>query len=200
MKLSVQHLQRVFDPSDPASAEKITKVTNALIEQIEALTGIANAFSNFAKLPQPIMTNVDLVEVLKNVISLFENNSEADVVLNNPYNSLPMQADKEMLVRVFNNIIANGIQAVIIGKHAEIKVNVKVERDNVYVSISDNGSGIKEEQINTIFEPYFTTKTTGTGLGLAMVKQIIAGHNGDIYIEKTSEKGTTMVVRLPLKP
>ena len=59
---------------------------------------------------------------------------------------------------------------------------------------------IKEEQINTIFEPYFTTKTTGTGLGLAMVKQIIAGHNGDIYIEKTSEKGTTMVVRLPLKP
>ena len=170
MKLSVQHLQRVFDPNDPNSGEKITKVTNALIEQIEALTGIANAFSNFAKLPQPIMSNIDLVEILKNVIGLFENNSEAHVELHNSYLSLPMQADKEMLVRVFNNIIANGIQAVIIGQHAEINVKVKVERDNVYVSISDNGSGIKEEQINTIFEPYFTTKTTGTGLGLAMVK------------------------------
>ena len=199
MKLSVQHLQRVFDPNDPSSADKINKVTNALIEQIEALTGIANAFSNFAKLPQPIMANVDLVEILKNVIGLFENNSEAQVELSNPYSTLLMQADKEMLVRVFNNIIANGIQAVIIGQHAEIKVKVTVERENVYVSITDNGSGIKEEQINTIFEPYFTTKTTGTGLGLAMVKQIIAGHNGDIYIESTSEKGTTMVVRLPLK-
>lgn len=199
MKLSVQHLQRVFDPNDPNTVDKINKVANALIEQIEALTGIANAFSNFAKLPQPIMSNVDLVEVLKNVISLFGNNSEATVELQNHHEQLPMQADKEMLVRVFNNVITNGIQAVTIGEHAHILVKVTVVDDQVYVSITDNGGGIKAEQINTIFEPYFTTKTTGTGLGLAMVKQIIVGHNGEIHIERTDETGTTMVIRLPLK-
>ena len=110
-----------------------------------------------------------------------------------------MQADKEMLVRVFNNIITNGIQAVTIGQLAKITVDVQVQKNFAIVRITDNGSGISEDQITTIFEPYFTTKTTGTGLGLAMVKQIVTGHNGEIYIENTGEKGTTMLVKLPLK-
>lgn len=199
MKLSVQHLQRVFDPNDPSSAEKIHKVSTALIEQIEALTGIANAFSNFAKLPQPIMADVDLVDVLKNVIGLFENNSDAHVQLINNYSSLSIRADKEMLIRVFNNIITNGIQAVAIGTLAEIEVNVAIYNNRIHVNITDNGSGISAEQANTIFEPYFTTKTTGTGLGLAMVKQIVESHNGEISIARTDATGTTILVTLPLR-
>lgn len=199
MKLSVQHLQRVYNPDDPGNAERIQKVSAALIEQIDALTSIANAFSNFAKLPQPIMAEVDLIEVLKNVIGLFENNSESVVELKPTVSSLLIRADKEMLVRVFNNIITNGIQAVPYGTNAHILLSLEVLENTVKVRIKDNGSGIASEQQTTIFEPYFTTKTTGTGLGLAMVKQIVEGHNGTISIEETGANGTVIVVELPLR-
>ncbi len=199
MKLSVQHLQRVYNPDDPGNAERIEKVSAALIEQIDALTSIANAFSNFAKLPQPLMAEVDLIEVLKNVIGLFENNSESVVELKPTVNSLLIRADKEMLVRVFNNIITNGIQAVPYGTNARILLSLEILENTVKVRIKDNGSGIASEQQTTIFEPYFTTKTTGTGLGLAMVKQIVEGHNGTISIEETGANGTVIVVELPLR-
>lgn len=199
MKLSVQHLQRIYNPGDPNNEERIQKVSAALIEQIDALTTIANAFSNFAKMPQPIMSEMDLIEVLKNVIGLFEHNSDSKVTLNTGLKKLIIDADKEMLVRVFNNIIANGIQAVPIGTIAQISIETEVQNKNVLVRIKDNGSGISFEQPNTIFEPYFTTKTTGTGLGLAMVKQIVEGHNGTISVESTSEKGTVILVTLPIR-
>ena len=199
MKLSVQHLQRAYNPGDPNNEERIQKVSAALIEQIDALTTIANAFSNFAKMPQPIMSEVDLIEVLKNVIGLFEHNSDSKVSLDTSLNKLIIDADKEMLVRVFNNIIANGIQAVPIGTTAQISVSLQVNGKNVLVRIKDNGSGISFEQPNTIFEPYFTTKTTGTGLGLAMVKQIVEGHNGTISVESTNSNGTVILVTLPVR-
>ncbi len=199
MKLSVQHLQRSFDPNDPNSEQKIQKVSAALIEQIEALTNIANAFSSFAKLPQPQIQEVDLIEVLRNVVQLFANDSEATVRFETEISTCCVDADKDMLIRVFNNIITNGIQSVAYGKKATVTVDLQVHNNRAWVSITDNGTGISKEQLNTIFEPYFTTKSTGTGLGLAMVKQIVELHGGSIEVTATSTAGSTFVVSLPVK-
>jgi signal transduction histidine kinase len=105
--------------------------------------------------------------------------------------------DNTQLIRVFNNLFTNSIQAVEFGKEAVISI-VFEERDGmIIIRVKDNGKGIPNEQIDTIFEPYFTTKSTGTGLGLALVKQIISGHQGTIAIESTSEKGTTFKLVFP---
>lgn len=198
MKLSVQHLQRVFDPNDPKAKERIERVTNSLIEQIDALTHIANEFSNFAKLPQPVMAEIDLIDLTKAVVALFDNDDHVTVKLElNAPEAIFVNADKEMILRVLNNLVSNGIQAVALNVKPAIVISIESDEQFCYVRISDNGSGIPKEQIQTIFEPYFTTKSTGTGLGLAMVKQIIENHGGSIEIEKTSESGTTVLFILP---
>lgn len=199
MKLSVQHLQRVFDPNDPKSAERIERVTNSLIEQIDALTHIANEFSNFAKLPQPVITEIDLVSLIKAVVALFDGDGNVRVHLefSEPETKILIPGDREMLLRVLNNLVSNGIQAVSMNTTAQIVIALETTDEWAFVRIKDNGTGIPEDQIQTIFEPYFTTKSTGTGLGLAMVKQIVETHHGSIEIEKTSADGTTVLVTLP---
>lgn len=198
MKLSVQHLQRVFDPSDPKMGERIERVTNSLIEQIDALTNIANEFSNFAKLPQPKMTEVDVVELCRKVVALFDENERVSVNLQlKKLDSVVVFADRELLLRVLNNLVTNGIQAVRLADDAQIVIAIEAKNGFVWIRISDNGCGIEESQIQKIFEPYFTTKSTGTGLGLAMVRQIVESHHGTVEIESSNEGGTTVLVVLP---
>lgn len=198
MKLSVQHLQRVFDPNDPSSKTKIDKVTASLIEQIDALTSIANAFSNFAKLPQPKMSPIEVNGLVQTVVDFFHQESNALVTAQLFESELRVNGDKEMLLRVLNNLITNGIQAAISGSKPEISVSIALQEDRVLIRVKDNGTGIEADQAERIFEPYFTTKSTGTGLGLAMVKQIVEQHDGTIYIEHTDSKGTTFCISLPL--
>ncbi|WP_343747317.1 ATP-binding protein [Fluviicola sp.] len=199
MKLSIQHLQRVFDPNDPKAKERIERVTNSLIEQIDALTHIANEFSNFAKLPQPVMAEINLIELIKAVAALFDNDDHVSVGLElNASEAVYVNADREMILRVLNNLVSNGVQAVSLNTKPQILISINCDGKDAFVRVSDNGSGIPESQIQTIFEPYFTTKSTGTGLGLAMVKQIVENHGGSIEIEKTSASGTTVLFSLPL--
>lgn len=199
MKLSVQHLRRVFDPNDPKSAERIERVTSSLIEQIDALTHIANEFSNFAKLPQPVIAEIDLVSLIEAVVALFDSDSNIEVNLEliGPESKVLISGDKEMLLRVLNNLVSNGIQAVSMNTPAKIVISLQTTEKHALIRVKDNGTGIPEDQIQTIFEPYFTTKSTGTGLGLAMVKQIVETHHGSIEIEETSPSGTTVLITLP---
>ena len=107
-------------------------------------------------------------------------------------------ADKDQMVRTFNNLIKNAIQAIPEERQGHIVVSIDQLENNVRIRISDNGSGIPDDKRMNIFVPYFTTKSTGTGLGLAMVKQIIDNHNGLIYFEANQPQGTTFIVELPI--
>ncbi len=191
MKLSLQHLQRTFNPNDPKSGENLQRVSNSLIEQIDTLTNIANAFSNFARLPQANMIELNLTELIKTVAHLFSSDAEINLELSE---KIILDADKDLITRVFNNLISNSIQAVSSDKKAIISIQAELIEKQISVSIKDNGCGIKEEQRAHIFEPYFTTKSSGTGLGLAMVKRILENHSATIEIAETSEKGTTMLI------
>lgn len=200
MKLSIQQLQRVFDPNDPNAKAKIDRVSQSIIEQIDALTTIANAFSSFAKLPQPVMERLNLIELIQSVTALFSSQEQCEIAISIPTQEAWINGDKEMLLRVFNNIIANGVQAVPFDQQAMIQLSVIVHEESIEVLIKDNGAGISDEQLPRIFEPYFTTKSTGTGLGLAMVKQIVESHNGSIRVTDTSAAGTTISLVFPLLP
>ncbi len=197
MKLSIQHLQRVFDPADPQSAEKLKRVAESVIEQIDALTRIANEFSNFAKMPRANEERTDLIPVIRNVIEVFREQDEVEISLESSVEQAFVMADRNLFVRVFNNLIKNAIQAIPEGRHGKVHLRVSREDELIRVSVSDNGSGIPPDVRDNLFKPYFTTKSTGTGLGLAMVKQIVENHRGSIWYESTEHEGTVFHVELP---
>jgi two-component system nitrogen regulation sensor histidine kinase NtrY len=199
MKLSVQHLMRSFDPTDEKSQEKINKVSQSLIEQIDVLTKIANEFSNFSKMPEPQFETVDIVQIILNSTELFKQSTSTKITNHLPEHCF-VKGDKEQLLRVFNNLVKNGLQAVSEKEDGQINIHLTVDESIVKIVVSDNGIGISEEQKIKIFTPYFTTKSTGSGIGLAMVKQIILNHRGNIYFESEENKGTSFFIELALQP
>lgn len=196
MKLNLQQLQRVFDPNDPNSREKINKVANSIIEQIDALAAIANEFSHFAKMPMANETIVDLIPLIQGVVLFFEEESEADITFESSVEKCFVFIDKDLILRVLNNLIKNAIQAIPFDQKGKINIRLHINQSKVIIEIKDNGVGISEEAQSKLFVPYFTTKSNGTGLGLAMVKQIIQMHQGKISCE-SSDAGTTFIIELP---
>lgn len=196
MKLSVQHLLRTFDRHDPKVEEKLQKVVQSLIEQIDALTAIANEFSNFAKMPMPKMEVIGLSEVIKNVLSVFEQEENCTFRLA-VISECPVLADRDQIVRVFNNLIKNAIQAIPSERKGMIEVVLQQKADELIITVKDNGKGIPEEMKNKLFVPYFTTKSTGSGIGLAVVKKILENHNGKISFSSEVNVGTTFRLVLP---
>jgi signal transduction histidine kinase len=101
------------------------------------------------------------------------------------------------MIRVFNNLLKNAFQAIPEDRKGMVSIRVEQKQDTLRIALTDNGSGISESERGKIFVPYFTTKGTGTGLGLAMVKQIIENHRGSIDFRSTPGKGTTFIIYLP---
>lgn len=195
MKLSVQQLLRVYDPSDPKSADKLKAVSNSIIEQIDALTRIANEFSTFAKMPNPNEERVNVLALIQGVKEVFQGQIVMDIEAAD--DDVWIVADKDQFVRVFNNLIKNAIQAIPKEREGHLFVRIQALGDRVKIELKDNGSGIPKDQYSKIFVPYFTTKGTGTGLGLAMVKQIVENHRGSIDFDSISDEGTTFFIDLP---
>lgn len=199
MKLSVQHLQRALQPDDPDYQEKLNLFAQKLITQIDALTNIANEFSNFAKMPKSNLQKLDIILVLRSCFELFDEHENVSVHFEQSDKEIvEINGDKEQLLRVFNNIIKNAIQSIPSNKEGVVKINLSCDEDYCYVSIRDNGEGIPEEIQDRIFVPNFTTKSSGSGLGLAMVKQIVDAHHGEISFTTEHGVGTEFVVKLPL--
>jgi two-component system, NtrC family, nitrogen regulation sensor histidine kinase NtrY len=202
MRLSIQLLQRAYNDKAPDIDQKVERLSKTMIEQIDTLSSIASAFSDFAKMPKMNNEEMDLKEVVDNTIELFHETSEAtDFHFNaNGIDLALICADKEQLPRVFNNLFRNAIQAIPEDRQGRIEVNLskkqlETSENCLYVvSVRDNGSGISEEVIDKIFVPNFTTKSTGMGLGLAMVKNIVESCNGKIWFETEKDKGTTFFV------
>lgn len=197
MKLSVQQFQRSFDPQATDAEDRIKRLVNSLIEQIDGLTKIANEFSNFAKMPKANEEKLDLLPIIRNTKELYSS-ADVEIALNfNQDIAYEIFADKDLIIRVFNNLIKNAIQAKKEEEVMLIEINVDEEEANYKITISDNGMGMTEEVKKKIFSPNFTTKSTGSGLGLAMVQQIISTHNGEIWFESELGKGTSFYISLP---
>lgn len=199
MKLSVQHLGRALRPDDPDYDEKLKVFSQKLITQIDALTNIANEFSNFAQMPKSKLQKLDVVQIVKSSIELFDEHEDVSLVFSSTENGeIIINGDKEQLVRVFNNVIKNAIQSIPSNQEGKVEISVSVKDHYCLITIKDNGEGIPEEVKDKIFVPNFTTKSSGSGLGLAMVKQIVDAHHGDITFKTKQGVGTDFLVKLPL--
>lgn len=199
MRLSVQKLQlkRGTDGFDAY----FEKTTNMLIAEIDNLAHIAQSFSAFAKQPEVVTTEVDVAERLSNVITLQrENDEQIPVRYVGADAGVWVHADKEQISQVFVNVIRNAIQAIssqtsVVSGDIIVVLNATYSAKEVQISISDNGPGIPENIRPRIFQPNFTTKSNGNGLGLAISKHIVEGSGGRIEFE-TSGKGTTFFIYL----
>ncbi|MCI5058199.1 MAG: ATP-binding protein [Flavobacteriales bacterium] len=196
MKLSVQHLQRSWEADIDNWDERLERFTKTMIEQIDTLSHIASEFSNFAKMPKARNEDFDLLKALESCVALYE--KSADIHWERNDKDFVVHADKEQILRVFNNVIKNAIQAIPNDRKGRIVIRTSEKKFNYEVSIEDNGIGIHPDQKEKIFQPNFTTKTGGMGLGLAMSKKIIETAKGDIWFESDS-KGTTFYIHLPKK-
>ena len=197
MKLSVQYLQKAWDDKAPDWDKRLKRFTQTIVEQIESLSIIASEFSDFAKMPKSKFAKTDIVEVIKNSIGLFKNATQISIKLHSSEN-LFVFADREQLLRVFNNLIKNAIQAIVDPPNGIIEITVEHEMELVVITFKDNGKGIPKAQREKVFYPNFTTKSGGMGLGLAMVKNIIQNAGGEITFESEEKVGTTFIVALPI--
>ncbi|MBT8196786.1 MAG: hypothetical protein KJO64_10170, partial [Bacteroidia bacterium] len=199
MKLSLQHLQRAYHDKRDDMDETIQKISRTIIEQIDTLSNIANEFSNFAQMPRAQNMTLDLNEILKNTVQLYDEAEGVDIKYDsNELEIITVNADKDHMNRVFSNLIKNAIQAIPDERSGVITVEANLNGNNRYrIKIKDNGMGIPDDKKDSIFRPNFTTKTGGTGLGLAMSKNIIEGSGGKIWFETEVNKGTTFFVELP---
>ena len=189
MKLSVQHLGRVLDISKGRNKDTLKDFQEKMLQQIRILTEIADEFSNYAELPKGKMQEVDLIEIIHKIINLFKHEERVKFNLNfQKDNYFGLIGDENQLIRLFNNLIQNSLQAM--DHNGNIKLNLSQDENNIIISFVDSGPGIPIEIQDKIFEPKFTTKTKGKGLGLALVCQIILNHNGKISLVKERAMGT----------
>ena len=196
MRLTVQSFQRKFDEKDPNLQQKLKDYSETLIQQIDAMSSVASAFSNFASMPAQDNENLNVVEVVDLTLDIF---NEDYIVFESLESEIISKMDRTQLVRIINNLVKNAIQSIPENQiQKAILVSVKKVESDVLISVKDNGIGIEPENIERIFEPKFTTKTSGMGLGLGIIKNIIENYKGTITFESEFNKGTTFTVSLPL--
>jgi nitrogen fixation/metabolism regulation signal transduction histidine kinase len=194
MRLSVQNFQRKFDPDDPQMTQKVTEFSNTLINQIDTMSSIASAFSNFAKMPAQQNETLNVPKIVKLALDIF---NEEYILFSAEKEEILAKFDRTQLIRVVTNLVKNAIQAVGNVENPAILVAVTEEDGRACLTVSDNGSGISEENKAKIFEPKFTTKSSGMGLGLAMVKNIVESCDGSISFSSKLDKGTIFKVKFP---
>ena len=194
MRLTVQSFQRKFNLEDPDIHTKLDEYSKTLIQQIDTMSSIASAFSNFAKMPAQKKEEINVVEVIDLALDIF---SEDDITFKCNKEAIIAKFDRTQLIRVVTNLVKNAFQSIPEGKTPEVNIDLNESETAITISVSDNGSGITVENIDKIFEPKFTTKSSGMGLGLPMIKKIIETYNGTLTFTTQEHIGTTFLVTFP---
>ena len=195
MRLTVQSFERKFDPQDPNIDTKITEFSKTLIQQIDTMSSIASAFSNFAEMPAQQNETVNIVEIVRLALDIF---NEDYIHFISEEKEIITKLDRTQLIRVVTNLVKNAIQAVPEVDKPQIVVSVSSDGEFAKLCVADNGIGIEEGFKEKIFEPKFTTKSSGMGLGLGMVKNIVETYKGHITFTSQPGKGTVFSVKFPI--
>jgi len=199
MKLTLQQME-LHLRKDELTPERTTKSIHSLLEQLEILNDIASSFSTFARMPAPEVANVELNSLLKRVVDLYSSYKQSTVEWGPSLQPLMIRGDEQLLVRTFSNIILNALQSATENREIVVKVLLKEHNKQAVITILDNGRGIQQEMMDKIFLPSFTTKKSGSGLGLAVAKQGVEMCSGSIEVESEIDKGTKFTIRFDLVP
>lgn len=194
MRLTVQSFERKFDNSDPNNSEKVKEFTQSLTQQIDTMSAIASAFSTYANMPAQKDETLDLIEITKLALDIF---NEEYIIFNSNEKEIIVKLDRVQLIRVVTNLVKNATQSVDESNNPRVEVKVFSNKESAIIEVSDNGAGIPDENKERIFEPKFTTKSSGMGLGLAMVKSIIENYKGKISLKSEVDIGSVFTVEFP---
>jgi len=194
MRLTIQSFQKNFNLENKNVNLKVDEFSKSLIQQIDVMSSIAGAFSDFAKMPEQKKELLNLNKLIDTALDIFDKelinfSFDSDEVLAN--------LDKSQLIRVLTNLVKNAIQSVPKGRDPIVDVYLSSTTTHAIIKISDNGSGIDEENKLKIFEPRFTTKSSGMGLGLSIISNIVKSFGGSIEFETKMNIGTTFTITLP---
>ncbi|MDO5105097.1 ATP-binding protein [Capnocytophaga sp.] len=192
MRLSVQSFQRKFS-QQAQSTEAVNEFCESIIQQIDILSNISTAFSALTNMPAKNDERFDIVLVVRRTLDIFNSKHITFIC---PEKEIFMLFDKDQLGRVVTNLVKNALHATENQIERKIVVSLYKKETQIELSVCDNGIGISPENQEKIFEPKFTTKTGGSGLGLAMVKSIVTSYNGTISLLSKEGKGSTFIVRL----
>ena len=194
MKLTIQNFERKFDPADPDIRDKVKHLSRTLVDQIDLVATVASAFSQFAQLPEKNNEIFDLNKEIKNIINVF---SDEKIYFHSNRDIIMIEMDKIYLSRIITNLVANSRQAKHDDRENIINLDVEQRQKRDLITVDDNGTGIPEELYDRIFEPNFTSKTSGTGLGLTMVRKMVEDYKGEISVKSELGKGSTFTISLP---
>ena len=194
MRLSVQSFQQKFDPDDPKIHKKVEEYSKTLIQQIDTMSSIASAFSNFAKMPAQKLELLNIVEAIELTLEIFP---ESDIKFIPQGSNISVNFDRSQLIRIITNLVKNAIQSIPPKRTPKISIVVSSDDLEVIIVVKDNGSGVTDSIEGKIFEPRFTTKSSGMGLGLPMIKNIIETYNGSISFSSIIGEGSEFTIRFP---
>jgi two-component system nitrogen regulation sensor histidine kinase NtrY len=201
MKLSIQYLQKASDSNTVDVKQLTSNVARTLVEQIDHLSKIASEFSQFANISNVKNELFDLHEILYSLSHLYDSSEQVNFSWKPVLQKVMVEADRTQLNRLFTNLLQNAVEATLDDEDEEeriVSLEERVEENHIIICVRDNGAGIPEQMRSKIFTPNFTTKTSGTGLGLAMSKGIIEQAKGRIWFETIEGEGTAFFVELPL--
>jgi nitrogen fixation/metabolism regulation signal transduction histidine kinase len=198
MKLTLQHLKMRMNKERNEENNSFEKAIDSMLHNIDTLNNIADSFSNYAKMPVPESIRFDISGLLKQVAGLYINNDESDVTFHLPEEELFVRGDENWLGRAFSNLVINSIQAAE-GKKAVVIVDLVRSKDKLLITVKDNGKGIPESIRERIFVPNFSTKFTGSGIGLAVARRAVEHAGGRIWFESEEGVGTTFYIELPVE-
>ncbi|MGB8915225.1 MAG: ATP-binding protein [Candidatus Sulfotelmatobacter sp.] len=201
LQLTVENLVRARQQNPEQFEEVFRESSRTLLAEIANLKGIIGRFSEFSKMPQPQLQRVQMNEVIRGVVQLFQAQLEApgrakiSCELELDPHLEPVAADAELLHRAISNLVLNAMDAMPQG--GVLTLRTRTEDGKVLIEVADTGSGLTPEECAQIFTPYYTSKRHGTGLGLAIVQSVVSDHGGSIRVKSEPGRGTTFVIELP---
>jgi two-component system nitrogen regulation sensor histidine kinase NtrY len=199
LKLGVQLLEKSWKEKDPNFEKKFASFNKSFVEQIDSLATIASEFSNFAKMPDTKLENISLLPIIDQAKEVFNSSEDVEIlILDRSNRPIVVLGDKDQLLRSFNNLLKNAIEAAQGKSKCVIKVHISNDQAQAFIEVEDNGKGIEADLRGSIFRPNFTTKSSGTGLGLAFVKQAIENAGGKVEFTSVLGSGTIFYLTFPL--
>ena len=205
IQLSAERLRRrLLTTMSPPDAEILDRATHTIVQQVETMQQMVNAFSEYARAPEMRITRFGLNQLVTDVADLYRSQDpRATIHLALDERLEAIEADRGRVRQILNNLVTNALEALEGVQAPTLEVTTRLESggDAAYavVTVCDNGPGFQRELLGRVFDPYVTSKPKGTGLGLAIVKKIVEEHGGRIDADNRAEGGARVRVVLPVK-
>lgn len=200
IQLSAERLQHKLSKELPETSQDfLQRGTRTIVQQVEAMKRMVDDFSEYARPSKKQVEKINLIDLIQEILALYV---PSRILFSTSFSSrsVIVEVDPVSIRQVLHNLIKNAQEATVGNCRIEIKINKAIRNNAEYaeLGIYDNGSGLHADQIETIFEPYVTSKAKGTGLGLAIVKKIIEEHGGVIWVDTSYNDGAGFVIQLPV--